>query len=56
MVLPRGAFVGKMVASTTEGYVSCLVAVLFFGTCFVPVKQFDTGDGIYFQVSPWSSI
>ena len=27
------------------GYIACAVAVLFFGTNFIPVKQFKTGDG-----------
>ena len=27
------------------GYIACGVAVLFFGTNFIPVKQFQTGDG-----------
>ena len=32
------------------GYVCALISVLFFGTNFLPVKQFDTGDGVFFQV------
>ena len=31
------------------GYVAVAVAVLFFGTNFVPVKRFETGDGMFFQ-------
>jgi len=31
------------------GYIACGVAVLFFGTNFIPVKQFQTGDGSFFQ-------
>ena len=27
------------------GYIACGVAVLFFGSNFIPVKQFKTGDG-----------
>lgn len=27
------------------GYVCALVAVIFYGSNFVPVKQFETGDG-----------
>ena len=27
------------------GFIACAVAVLFFGTNFIPVKQFKTGDG-----------
>jgi len=41
-----------MPAGEIAGFVSVCVSVLFFGTCFVPVKQYDTGDGLYFQVSP----
>ena len=38
-----------MAVSEGLGYVACLVAVLFFGTNFVPVKKYETGDGMYFQ-------
>lgn len=31
------------------GYVAVVIAVLFFGTNFVPVKRFETGDGMFFQ-------
>lgn len=31
------------------GYVSCLVAGLFWGSNFVPVKKYNSGDGVYFQ-------
>lgn len=31
------------------GYVAVAIAVLGFGTNFVPVKRFETGDGIFFQ-------
>jgi len=31
------------------GYVAAAIAVLCFGSNFVPVKQFETGDGIFFQ-------
>lgn len=27
------------------GYIGALVAVAFFGSNFVPVKKYDTGDG-----------
>ena len=27
------------------GWVGVVIAVLFFGSNFVPVKKFDTGDG-----------
>lgn len=32
-----------------QGYAACLVAVLFFGSCYVPAKQYPTYDGIIFQ-------
>jgi hypothetical protein len=31
------------------GYIAAAVAVLFFGSNFVPVKKFETGDGMFFQ-------
>ncbi|KAF4799479.1 Transmembrane protein [Turdus rufiventris] len=31
------------------GFTCSAVAVLLFGTNFVPVKKFDTGDGMFFQ-------
>jgi len=31
------------------GYVAAAVAVLFFGSNFVPVKKFESGDGLFFQ-------
>ncbi|XP_025917004.1 transmembrane protein 144 isoform X4 [Apteryx rowi] len=33
----------------TIGFTSSTVAVFLFGTNFVPVKKFDTGDGMFFQ-------
>jgi hypothetical protein len=30
------------------GYLSSSVAVLLFGSNFVPLKKYDTGDGNYF--------
>ena len=33
------------------GYIAALIAVLGFGSNFIPAKKVDTGDGIYFQVS-----
>ena len=32
------------------GYLSCLVAVVFFGSNFVPVKRTPTGDGMFFTL------
>lgn len=31
------------------GFISCAVAVVFYGSNFVPVKKIDTGDGLFFQ-------
>ena len=31
------------------GYIGAIIAIIFFGTNFVPIKKFDTGDGIFFQ-------
>ncbi|XP_033743265.1 transmembrane protein 144-like [Pecten maximus] len=31
------------------GYIAALVAVVFYGSNFVPVKKFETGDGMFFQ-------
>ncbi|XP_013917809.1 PREDICTED: transmembrane protein 144 isoform X1 [Thamnophis sirtalis] len=33
----------------TIGFISSAVAVVLFGSNFVPVKKFDTGDGMFFQ-------
>uniref|UniRef100_A0A7S2CIC8 Transmembrane protein 144 n=1 Tax=Florenciella parvula TaxID=236787 RepID=A0A7S2CIC8_9STRA len=31
------------------GYIAALIAVLGFGSNFIPAKKVDTGDGLYFQ-------
>ena len=31
------------------GYIAVFVAVFFYGSNFIPVKRFDTGDGMFFQ-------
>lgn len=31
------------------GYIGAALAVIFFGSNFIPVKKFDTGDGLFFQ-------
>jgi hypothetical protein len=31
------------------GYLGVFIAVTFFGSNFLPIKQYDTGDGIFFQ-------
>ncbi|XP_018100571.1 transmembrane protein 144 L homeolog isoform X2 [Xenopus laevis] len=33
----------------TIGFISSAVSVLLYGSNFVPVKKFDTGDGMFFQ-------
>ena len=35
--------------NSTLGYICALVAILFFGSNFVPVKTCETGNGIFFQ-------
>lgn len=32
------------------GYAALTLSVLFFGTNYLPVKQFQTGDGMFFQL------
>uniref|UniRef100_A0A8C5TSA1 Transmembrane protein 144 n=1 Tax=Malurus cyaneus samueli TaxID=2593467 RepID=A0A8C5TSA1_9PASS len=39
----------NIMTAYTIGFTSSTVAVLLFGTNFVPVKKFDTGDGMFFQ-------
>ncbi|KAJ8297482.1 hypothetical protein KUTeg_024013 [Tegillarca granosa] len=31
------------------GYISAVIAVVFYGSNFAPVKKFETGDGMFFQ-------
>lgn len=38
-----------MVNSDVAGYCAALVAVMFFGSNFVPIKNVKTGDGVFFQ-------
>ncbi|XP_060707524.1 transmembrane protein 144-like isoform X2 [Hemiscyllium ocellatum] len=40
---------GKNESHLALGFIACAVAVVFFGSNFVPVKKFDTGDGMFFQ-------
>ncbi|XP_029644145.1 transmembrane protein 144-like isoform X1 [Octopus sinensis] len=35
--------------SVSAGYISSAISVIFYGSNFVPVKQFETGDGMFFQ-------
>lgn len=32
----------------TTGFISSSVAILLFGSNYVPLKKYDTGDGNYF--------
>ena len=34
---------------TLVGSLSILTAAIFFGSNFLPVKQYDAGDGFFFQ-------
>ena len=39
-----------MPSGALEGYLAILVAAVFFGSSYVPVKHFPTGpDGLFFQ-------
>ncbi|XP_067663546.1 transmembrane protein 144-like [Haliotis asinina] len=31
------------------GFISCVISATFYGTNFIPVKKFETGDGVFFQ-------
>ena len=58
---PHGGFINYTYCGTTcggsgggdalqwLGYIGTLVAVVGFGSNFIPVKKFDTGDGLFFQ-------
>jgi len=35
--------------TTTTGFICVFIAMLGFGSNFVPVKRFETGDGMFFQ-------
>uniref|UniRef100_A0A9J7ZF13 Transmembrane protein 144b n=1 Tax=Cyprinus carpio carpio TaxID=630221 RepID=A0A9J7ZF13_CYPCA len=39
----------NIITDTTYGFVACVISVLLYGSCFVPVKTIDTGDGMFFQ-------
>jgi hypothetical protein len=38
-----------MAPSTSIGYLACIVAVVCFGSNFVPAKRITMGDGVFFQ-------
>lgn len=31
------------------GWTGIVIAVLFFGSNFIPIKKYETGDGMFFQ-------
>jgi len=39
-----------MVSGEGIGYVCAALAVVLFGSNFIPVKQYEAGDGVFFQV------
>ncbi|XP_059820916.1 transmembrane protein 144b isoform X1 [Hypanus sabinus] len=40
---------GQNGSNLAFGFAACAVSVVFFGSNFVPVKKYDTGDGLFFQ-------
>lgn len=32
------------------GFIALTISILFFGSNYLPVKQFETGDGMFFQL------
>ena len=40
---------GSGSGSAGIGFIAAMVAVLSFGSNFVPVKKVQTGDGVFFQ-------
>jgi hypothetical protein len=34
---------------TYVGYIGVLISVVFLGSNFLPIKKFETGDGMFFQ-------
>jgi glucose uptake protein GlcU len=45
-----------MAASALVGFIAVFIAVLCFGSNFLPVKKFDTGDGMFYQWCMCSAI
>ena len=35
--------------SALIGYLGIATAVFFFGSTFTPIKEYETGDGMFFQ-------
>jgi hypothetical protein len=50
------AFHGETTSSLDEpnqkilGFLALSVSILFFGSNYLPVKQYETGDGMFFQL------
>lgn len=46
-------------AVVVESYLALSASVVLWGLCYIPLKQFETGDGFFFQfmfgISVWSS-
>lgn len=38
-----------MISDNVAGFIAAMVAVIGWGTNFIPVKKFDTGDGLFYQ-------
>ena len=34
---------------SVSGFIGIGTAVLFFGSNFIPIKKYETGDGVFFQ-------
>uniref|UniRef100_A0AAR2IIT9 Transmembrane protein 144b n=1 Tax=Pygocentrus nattereri TaxID=42514 RepID=A0AAR2IIT9_PYGNA len=49
LLLTCGIFTHSTYMDKIYGFLSCLVAVLLYGSNFVPVKKVNTGDGMFFQ-------
>lgn len=49
--LVRARLLTRAAPPPHPGYIAALIAVLGFGSNFIPAKKVDTGDGLYFQVS-----
>ena len=50
-ILAKNRLVTLPAQPPPSGYIAALIAVLGFGSNFIPAKKVDTGDGLYFQVS-----
>jgi hypothetical protein len=38
-----------MPGTAAVGFIACGISALFFGSNFIPVKKYQTGDGLFFQ-------